>query len=287
MSAIRGDGRKPDELRPLTLVYEGLDRADGSARFGFGDTKALASISGPIEVRLAVEQPSKATFEVVIRPLSAIPGTESKSLSAILRSLFSSSLILSQNPRTLVQLVVQSLTPTPTLRYHPALVASIINASTLALLNAGSIPMRGVVCAVAVGRFRLSPTRTSRAIPTGGNSLVLIVDPSESEASSLEGGGCFAFLFGAGFGDYDSSLGIPGCEVVWTNWHSTTPFNEDELARARELARVGAKDVWRAIKDSVQGAGAKSEPSVSRRAKKSDAMVVQKDDAEVDDKMEI
>ena len=33
---IRDDGRSVEELRPITLVYERLDRVDGSARFGFG-----------------------------------------------------------------------------------------------------------------------------------------------------------------------------------------------------------------------------------------------------------
>ena len=39
-----------------------------------GETKALASVSGPMEVRLAQEQASKATFEVNVRPLAGIPG---------------------------------------------------------------------------------------------------------------------------------------------------------------------------------------------------------------------
>lgn len=39
-----------------------------------GETKALASVSGPLEVRLAAEQASKATFEVIVRPLSGLAG---------------------------------------------------------------------------------------------------------------------------------------------------------------------------------------------------------------------
>lgn len=33
---LRQDGRRSDQLRPLSIVYENLDRVDGSARFGFG-----------------------------------------------------------------------------------------------------------------------------------------------------------------------------------------------------------------------------------------------------------
>jgi exosome complex component RRP46 len=77
--AIRFGGRRDNELRELIICFEGLNRVDGSARFGFGlftgfiptevtstgSTAAISSISGPMEVRLAAEHPSHATFEVI------------------------------------------------------------------------------------------------------------------------------------------------------------------------------------------------------------------------------
>lgn len=33
----RVDGREDSELREVAIVYERLDRVDGSARFGFGE----------------------------------------------------------------------------------------------------------------------------------------------------------------------------------------------------------------------------------------------------------
>ena len=36
----RRDGRDYDDLRPVTIKYEGLDRVDGSARFAFGEYHA-------------------------------------------------------------------------------------------------------------------------------------------------------------------------------------------------------------------------------------------------------
>jgi exosome complex component RRP46 len=142
------------------------------------------------------------------------------------------SIILTQNPRTLVQLVVQSLTPS--VNFGDALIAAMINASMLALMNAGSIPMRGVVCAVPIGR-------------TGTNSSagpILVLDPSDDEFPSLKGGGCFAFLFGAGQEG--------GSEVVWSNWKSTAPFDEQDLIRTRDLARGGAEKVWKEMKEGVR-----------------------------------
>ncbi|KAF8500592.1 hypothetical protein JB92DRAFT_3124491 [Gautieria morchelliformis] len=61
-------------------------------------------------VRLTAEQPSKATFEVLVRPLSGISNTDAKSFSTVLRTLLAPCLVLTQNPGTLIQPVVQSLT---------------------------------------------------------------------------------------------------------------------------------------------------------------------------------
>lgn len=228
-----------------------------------GDTKAIASISGPIEVRIAAEQPSRLTFEVILRPLSNVPGTESKSLSSTLRSLLIPSLILTRNPRTLVQLVVQSLVPIEVggqgnLRTS-SLVSALINASTLALLSAGNIPMCGVVCAVAVGRISVKSSTCT----------TLILDPSEEEIPSLEASGCFAFLFAAG-PNGRALENVPSSEVVWNNWQSTTSFSEEELLRAQDLARDGAEHVWVSMKQSIGSMGAPSHMHGFKASRKSE-----------------
>jgi len=242
MSVSRADGRGNEDLRHLNIVYEKLGRVDGSARFGFGEMEALASVSGPIEVRLAAEQPSRATLEVNVRPLSSLPGTESKALAACLRGLLAPSIILSRNPRTLIQLVVQSLTSPPTERFSPSLVAACINAASLALLNAGSIPMTGVVCAAAVACLR--PAEATSA---------LVLDPSETECQTGAARGCFAYLFTTETSESEESPpAIPGARLVWTNWRANNGiFDEDDLTRARALGLAGAEAVWRAIKQSV------------------------------------
>ncbi|KAI0054370.1 hypothetical protein BV25DRAFT_810414 [Artomyces pyxidatus] len=281
--APRADGRSVSEMRSLTGIFERLDRVDGSASFGFGETKALASVSGPIEVRLAVEQPSKATFEVTLRPLSGIPGTESKSLSASLRSVLAPSLILTRNPRTLVQLVFQSLTPSHSTHspFYPSLVASFINASTLALLSVGSVPMSGVVCAVAVARIRSSDLNTSQPAPT----LTLVLDPTEDESLASEGGGCFAFIFASD--PADAGTGVVA-KLVWTDWKAAKgTFDEGELSRATQLAKVGAERVREKMKDSVRSLDGSSDTSTTLKAEdnQKEAMEVEED---VDDaKMEI
>lgn len=262
MPLSRADGRGNDDIRPLRIVYERLDRVDGSARFGFGtscfvwccsrpcsqfvskgETESLASVSGPIEVRFAAEQPSKATVEVNVRPLSSLPGTEAKALAASLRGLLSPSIILSRNPRTLIQLVVQCLTPSPAEGFSPSLIAACINASSLALLNAGSIPMTSVVCAVAVSRLRSA---------TEDDASALVLDPSEAEFLETVGCGCFAFSFATEISGSQQSQDSPPGRMVWTNWRARDGvFDEGEFARAQALGLAGAEIVWRAFKRSV------------------------------------
>ncbi|PAV21173.1 exosome component Rrp46 [Pyrrhoderma noxium] len=243
MSYQRPDGRLLTETRNMTTCFDGLDGVDGSARFGFGETKALASVSGPIEVRPAAEQPSKATFEVIVRPLAGLAGTESKTMASTIRNAQLPSLILTNNPRTLVQVVVQSLSTVHTahvnrtagpLRSGPSLIAATINAASLALLNASSIPLCGVVCAIAIGRVR----------STGE----LFVDPSEEELRFLDGSGTFAFLVS---GKKVEDRGSKGdAELVFSNW-SAAPFGEEELGRVIELARAGALRVRDHFKEVI------------------------------------
>lgn len=164
-----------------------------------------------------------------MRPMCGVPGTESKTLATHIRNMLIPVMILNRNPRTLIQLSVQSLSPQKQEQgrqpFSPPLVAACINASMLALLNASSIPLKGVVCAVAVG-FSSSKGE-------------IVLDPPET----VESGGCFAFMFG---GDEGSE------ETVWSNWKTTaekhTSSNAFELAKER--ARAGAKDVYNTIKTS-------------------------------------
>ncbi|KAL0566344.1 hypothetical protein V5O48_015671 [Marasmius crinis-equi] len=232
----------------FTLSFDTLSRVDGSARFGFGPSsqpQALASVSGPIEVRLLAEQASQATLEVTIRPISNVPATESKLLGGAVAGATEPSLVLGANPRTLVQVVVQML---QSLKGSDegggkagkdGMVAAIVNATTLALLNAGSIPMRGVVCAVSVGLLDVDE----------GGEKTYIVNP-DTTTTELIGSGCFAFLFS----DFEPTS-QNGATCVWSNWRrfgGGGGFDEEEILKTREIAREGAREVWRAVKKLVE-----------------------------------
>ncbi|TRM62895.1 3' exoribonuclease family, domain 1-domain-containing protein [Schizophyllum amplum] len=232
----RSGGRQESDSREISISFDGLARVDGSARLSFGDTTALASASGPIEVRLAAEQPARATFEVNIRPISNVAATEAKSLAVAVRAALSPAVFLHQYPRTLLQLMIQALSPARA-KQDDGLLAAMINAGSLALLNAGSVAMRGVVCAVPVARI------------SDGTSTSLVVDPDVDELTRALGSGCFAFLFSS----------APTADCVWMHWRNAAgaPLEKD-LPAIRDFARNGARTILAAMKICCRQMGSRA-----------------------------
>ncbi|KAK7439526.1 hypothetical protein VKT23_017455 [Stygiomarasmius scandens] len=258
---------------PPNLSFDNLSRVDASARFGFSSPSSftasfpsvLVSLSGPIAPTLSQEKPNKSTLEVHVRPLSNVPGTQEKFFANILGSILECAIIGSANPRTVLQFVVQVLVPQA--KYtgfrgnwqRDKLLASMVNASTLALLNASSIPMRGMLCAVSVGKSR-------------EGSFVVDMDDAQSETASAFG--CFSFLFS----------GTTGSACVWTNWRSIEDgIDESELDVVKVLALEGARDVWMKMKELVgkrEGLGLPEEEKNQMDVKEEKGVID-------DDKMEI
>lgn len=228
-------------------------------------------MSGPLEVRLNLELPSQATLDVQIRPLPSIPGTDSKALATTIKSILSPSLFLTHHPRTLIQFVGQALCRNPIgstgRAWNASLTASLLNACSAALINAGSIPMKGVVCTVAVGRLSTDPN----------TEAVLVLDPADEELPRCSGVGCFAFLFSSTLSPTPPSGDIPPHSLLWMNYTASTPFNDIELAAARELASEGAREVWTKLKESITKMDHTSSPETANSDK----------DVDDDAKMEI
>ncbi|PVF92002.1 hypothetical protein CPB86DRAFT_744893 [Serendipita vermifera] len=243
----RPQNRQSDELRPVQVKIERLDRVDASAKFAFGSTVALTSISGPIEARMGIEIPSKAALDIILRPLHGVPGVTEKALNSVLKSIFSPSILLNAHPRTVIQMVFQSLslpTPRPSTSsrvskfdYHPSMAAALINSGSLALLDTGTIPLTGVIIAMSVGVVVDKGTRS------------VIVDPEEDETLYLVGGGVFAFLF-AGTHAKIPPLGPLG-KVVWSSWEGE--FRVEEVEKAESLALDAASKVLDRFRQTLAG----------------------------------
>ncbi|KAI0027237.1 hypothetical protein K488DRAFT_16377, partial [Vararia minispora EC-137] len=193
-------------LRPITITFPRLARADGSARFAFGPISALASLSGPFPAPPAAEHPSGATLDILVRPASNIPGPSARTHAAALRAVLEAALVLARCPRTLVSVVVQALGHSVGAgagrgrRAGKGREDVLINAAACAALCAASLPLRGVPVALSVACL---PAPTA----SGSGAAILVLDPTDAELAAAGAAGCFAFVVGRG-------AAVP----VWMAW---------------------------------------------------------------------
>ncbi|KAL7420203.1 hypothetical protein Q5752_005169 [Cryptotrichosporon argae] len=283
----RADGRAALDVRPIMVRLGELDRADGSGRFAFGSTAALASFTGPIEVRLREEKVEGSTLEITHRPLDGIAATPSRALVTALETVLPPLLALEQHPRSLSQLVVQSLAPIPIAAPYPpgparstwpaepidlddaasssssaphaglpaTHLAAALNAASLALLSANSIAMHGVATAVAL---------VYAGDADGGGTGALLLDPDEAEERAASSRHIFAWAFGARFaspragavgaggGDKDAGEGHGQGELVWSE--SAGRFSRREWEEACAASKVAAWGVLRRIRAELETA---------------------------------
>lgn len=177
-------------------------------------------------------------------------GVTEKSLVSILRSVFTSAILLNAHPRSLIQIVFQLLSSSSLgVRYRAAgshmvdeslsVAAALINAGSLAFLQASSIPLTGVIIAVSIG------------VKEENGSRNLLVDPEESETSSLVGCGVFAFLFfQSRQRQSNGERGIEG-KVVWSQWNGDLEMTE--VSRAEKLARQKGLEILQLFRRIMSG----------------------------------
>ena len=151
----RPDGRKMEELRPITAKVGVVPNADGSAMFAFGDTVAIASVYGPKPLHPAhMQNPRKGIircnynmlpFSVTERARPG-PSRRSKEISAVTSWALSSVVDLAKFPATVIDVEIMILQANASTR------CAGINAAAMALAHAG-IEMKEMVASVSIGKI--------------------------------------------------------------------------------------------------------------------------------------
>ncbi len=153
-NGIRLDGRRVDEIRPMTIEMGVLSRADGSCYLEWGNNKILAAVYGPRELHpRRLQRPHEAlvryrynmaafSVEDRIRPG---PNRRSTEISKVSGEAFESVVMTQYYPGAVIDVMTEVLQADAGTR------TAAINAATLALADAG-IPMKGLVAACAVGK---------------------------------------------------------------------------------------------------------------------------------------
>ena len=154
-NGIRTDGRKSDELRPVSIELGYLKHADGSVLYEQGKCKILVAVFGPSEVHPKhLELPDRAILRVryhmapfsVDERKSPAPSRREMELSMVIRNALEPIMMTELFPRTVVEVFIEILQADGGTR-----VAG-LTAAALALADAG-IPLRGIVSGCAVGKI--------------------------------------------------------------------------------------------------------------------------------------
>lgn len=175
----RPDGRALDELRKITAKVGIIPNADGSAMFAFGKTVAIAAVYGPRQLHPQHLQNSQRgllrcnydllSFSVADRKRPG-PSRRSQEISKVTEWALSPVVFLEEFPNEVIDVQIYILQADAGTR------TAGINAASMALAHAG-IPMRDLVCSVAVGK----------------NDKLLIADLSKEEEDCHEGEGATDF----------------------------------------------------------------------------------------------
>lgn len=151
----RIDGRSPDELRPLKIEVGVLNEADGSAYVQWGGNKIIAGIFGPREcIPKHGANPYKALVKCryTMAPFASKeehgrsgPNRRSIEISKVIREVFENLVMAELYPMTQIDIFIDVLQAEGGTR------VGAITAAAAALADAG-IPMKDMVCGVAVGK---------------------------------------------------------------------------------------------------------------------------------------
>ncbi len=152
---LRHDGRRLDELRPITISVGVLKNANGSALVEYGRTKVLAAVYGPREPQMKhILLPNRAvircryhmaSFSTYERKSPTLSRREIE-LSKVIREALEPVIISELYPRTSIDVFIEVINADGGTR------TASVTAASLALAEAG-IPMKGLVAGVAVGKI--------------------------------------------------------------------------------------------------------------------------------------
>ncbi|XP_075067308.1 exosome complex component RRP41 [Mixophyes fleayi] len=225
----RVDGRKAGELRKIQARMGVFAQADGSAYIEQGNTKALAVVYGPHEIRGSRSktlhdravvncQYSMATFSTGERKRRPHGDRRSSEMTLHLKQTFEAAILTQLYPRSQIDIYVQIL------QADGGNYSTCVNAATLAVIDAG-IPMRDYVCAASAGFIEDTPLADLSYVEeaAGGPQLELALLPKSDQIALLE---------------------------------MNSRLHEDHLERVMDAASKACKDVYvvldQAVRDHLQ-----------------------------------
>ncbi|KAI9486978.1 MAG: ribosomal protein S5 domain 2-type protein [Benjaminiella poitrasii] len=188
---LRVDGRRANELRKITAKTSVFSQADGSAYIEQGNTKCLAAVYGPRELRFRQQgladraiinvEFNVAPFSTSERKKRSKNDKRSLEIAAFIRQTFEPIIFTSQFPKTQISIYLQIF------QNDGGVLQSCINAATMALIDAG-IPMLDYVCACSAGSIDKEPVLDLNNIEESADTpeLTVAILPRTGKVTLLE-----------------------------------------------------------------------------------------------------
>lgn len=150
---LRQDGRKPTELRHISIKVGVVDSADGSALFQIGNTKVMAFVHGPKQTRFEKEKGkiycyfSSAHFSTTGERKKVTRGDKKSSeFEEYIKGMMESVVLLENMGHSDVDIHIVAL------QDDGSVESASINAVTLALIDAG-VPMKEFLISCSSGFY--------------------------------------------------------------------------------------------------------------------------------------
>jgi exosome complex component RRP41 len=152
---VRVDGRKVDELRPVTIETGVIPNADGSAYIEMGKNKIIAAVYGPREMHpKRLSKPNMGVLRVryhmapfsVDPRRSPAPSRRDTEIGMVMTNALQPALFLERYPRSVIDVYTEIIQADGGTR------CASINAAAVALVDAG-IPMKDLVASCAAGKM--------------------------------------------------------------------------------------------------------------------------------------
>jgi len=176
---LRIDGRKPNELRRIKCSLGVFAQADGSAYLEQGNTKVLAAVYGPHEIRgskskalhdqvLVNCQYSTATFSMGERKRRPRGDRKSMEMSNHLMQTFQAAIKTELYPRSQIDIFVEVL------QSDGGNYTTCVNAAMMALVDAG-VPLKDTVVSCTASLVKSTPVVDVNHVEQSGGSPELVV----------------------------------------------------------------------------------------------------------------
>jgi len=219
----RLDGRELEQFRPIKAEVGIITRAQGSASFWFGDTRAIAGVYGPRSMYpRGLQDPTKTILRCryFMAPFAtwerSRPGISRRSteISKVIGEALSNVVFLEDYPKTAIDIFMDIIQAEASTR------CAALNAASLALANAG-VPMRDLVSSVSVGKI--------------DGKLVLDISGPEDN-----------------YGEVDMALATVGGSDRFVLLQMDGILTKEEFARLLELGQRGCAEVYAKQKEALK-----------------------------------